>query len=149
MNDIAGIIGAISGCVSLLGIVYMLGVWRGKVDTSLNTFNQCIKDYPPGEMWTMCKTLWNIYVIEALHNRPDLATHSSAFKLSQDGEDLIPDEIKQQLDEIPRNPGNKESLATGYLVVKYIGMEPITRMAEEKGLSVQEAIAILSTYVDS
>ena len=80
MENIASIIGAISGCLSLVGIVYMLGVWRGKVDNQLNNWAQSFKDYPPAEMWTMTKTLWEIYVVDALHHRPDLAVHGSSFK---------------------------------------------------------------------
>ncbi len=73
MADIAAIVGAVSGCISLIGIVYLFGMWRGKVDTALNSFNQCLKDYPPAEMWTMTKTLWDVYVMDALRHRPDLA----------------------------------------------------------------------------
>jgi len=148
MEQIASVVGAVTGCISLLGIVYLFGVWRGKVDTALNSFKQCIKDYPPAEMWTMTKTLWDVYVMEALRHRPDLASHGSAYKLKKEGEDLIPDYMKPLLDQIPRNPFNTESVASGYLVVKHIGLDLIGKMAEEKELSVQEAIAILSTYLE-
>ncbi|MBA7685185.1 hypothetical protein ES703_93603 [subsurface metagenome] len=149
MENIASIVGAVSGCISLLGIVYLLGVWRGKVDSTLNDFKQCLKDYPPAEMWTMTKTLWDIYVVSALHHRPDLAEHGSAFRLKKEGEDCIPDLMKALLDRIPRNPHNSEAIATGYLVVKHIGLDLISEMAEEKQLTVQEAIAILSTHLDN
>jgi len=155
MNDITSIIGAISGCLSLLAIVYLFGFWRGKVDSTQSEFRERLKEirevfknYPPAEMWTMLKTLWDIYVVEALHHRPDLAEHGSGFKLKREGEDLIPDYIKPLLDHNPPNPFNSEAVATGYLVVKLIGMELIGRMAAEKGLSLQESIAILSTYLD-
>jgi len=148
MENMAGIVGAISGCVSLLGIIYFFGVWRGKVDSALKEFKDGVKNYPPAEMWTMCKTLWEIYVVEALHRRPDLAEHGSSFKLKKEGEDLIPDDIKPLLDRIPHNPFSSEQIATGYLVVKHIGLDLIGKMAEETGLSVQEAIAILSTYLE-
>ena len=148
-NNIASIIGAVSGSISLIGIVYMLGVWRGKVDSQLNNVAKCFQDYPPAEMWTMAKTLWDIYVVDALQHRPDLAERGSAFRLKKEGEDLIPEDMKALLDGIPRNPGlNNEEIATGYLVVKYIGLELISKMAQEKQLSVQEAIALLSCYLD-
>jgi len=149
MSDIAAIIGAISGCISLLGIVYLFGVWRGKVDSTLRSFEQGLKNYPPGEMWTMVKTLWDIYVVDALQHRPDLAEHGSPFKLKKEGKCLIPDDLKPLLDRIPRNPSNHEAIASGYLVVKYIGLDRIGTMAEKKGLSIQEAIALLSTYLDT
>ncbi|MBA7686680.1 hypothetical protein ES703_95133 [subsurface metagenome] len=146
--EIASIVGAVSGCLSLLGIAYLFGVWRGKVDNTLNAFKQCLKDYPPAEMWTMTKTLWDVYVMDALRHRPDLAEHGS-FKLKKEGEELIPEHIKPLLDRIPRNPGLREDIATGYLVVKHIGLELVSKMAEEKKVSIQESIAILSCYIDN
>jgi len=146
--DIVGTIGAVTGCVSLIGLIYLFGVWRGKVDTSLHAVQDSIKNYPPAEMWTMVKTLWDIYVVSALHGRPDLAQHGSGYKLKQEGEDLIPDNIKTLLSLIPNNPYNSEAIATGYLVVKHIGMDLINDMAQQKALSVQEAIAILSCWFD-
>ena len=148
MEGIASIVGAVSGCISLLGIVYLLGIWRGKVDSALNDFNECVKNYPPAEMWTMVKTLWDIYVVDALHHRPDLAEHGSGFKLKPEGENCIPDYMISLLEKIPRNPFNHELIASGYMVVKHIGLERIQKMSEDKELSVQEAIAILSTYLD-
>ncbi|MBA7613101.1 hypothetical protein ES703_20344 [subsurface metagenome] len=99
----------------------------------------------------MVKTMWEIYVVSALHHRPDLAQHGSAFKLKKEGEDLIPDDMKALLDRIPRphNPVNQEALASGYLVVKHIGLDLIGKMAEEKNITLQEAIAILSCYLDA
>jgi len=149
MENVASIVGAITGCISLIGIVYLFGVWRGKVDTTLNSFKQCIKDYPPAEMWTMTKTLWDVYVMDALRHRPDLAEHGSGFKLTRPGKDLIPDYMLPLLDRIPRNPDLKEDIATGYLVVKHIGLKMVSQMAEEKKVSIQEAIALLSTYLEN
>lgn len=149
MENIAGIIGAVSGTISVLGLVYIFAYWRGKVDTALKDLHCCLRDYPPAEMWTMVKTLWEIYVVEALHHRPDLADHGSAFHLKKEGVDLIPDHLKTLLDSIPQNPlCNNEAIASGYLVVKSIGLDLIGKMADEKGLSVQEAIAILSCYLN-
>jgi len=126
----------------------MLGVWRGKVEGQLNGLAKSFQDYPPAEMWTMVKTLWDIYVVDALHHRPDLAVSGSAFKLKKEGADLIPEHLTALLDTIPRNPLNYEAIATGYLVVKYIGLDLIGKMAKENQLSIQEAIALLSCYLD-
>jgi len=149
MTDIASIIGAITGGLSLIGVIYMLGVWRGKVDSKLNSLGKSLQDYPLAEMWTMTKTLWDVYVMDALRHRPDLAEHGSGFKLKESGKDLIPDYILPLLDQIPHNPGLREDIATGYLVVKHIGLEMVSQMAEEKKVSIQEAIALLSTYLEN
>ncbi len=149
MEHIASIAGAISGITALIGVIYMLAYWRGKVDAQLNSQSKTFQDYPLGEMWTMVKTLWEIYVVEALHHRPDLAQRGSGFKLKKEGEDLISDHMRTLLEDIPRNPFNSEYIATGYMVVKHIGLDIINEMAEQKKLSVQEAIAILSCYLEA
>lgn len=148
MEAIASLIGAIAGGLSLIGVIYMLGVWRGQVDSQLKNAAKCFQDYPPAEMWTMVKTLWDVYIMDALRHRPDLASHGSAYKLNKEGEDLIPEYMKPLLDSIPRNPALNEDIATGYLVVKYIGLTRITQMSEENHLSIQESIALLSTYLE-
>ena len=148
IENIASIVGAITGSISLLGLVYVFGIWRGKVDSRLCSLGQCVQDYPPAEMWTMAKTLWDIYVVDALQHRPDLAEHGSAFRLKEEGKNLIPEDIKPLLDNISLNTNNSEEVATGYLVAKHIGMELIGKMAQEKQLTVQESIAILSCYLD-
>ena len=83
------------------------------------------------------------------HHQPDLAERGSSFKLKKEGEDLIPEYMKPLLERIPHNPLKSEAIATGYLVVKYIGLDLISKMAEDKQLNVQEAIAILSCYLET
>jgi len=147
LEQIASLIGAITGTVSLGGIVYLIGYWKGSVDTRIKAHEDQFCKYPPGEISLMCKTMWDIYVVEALRQRPDLAQHASPFKLTQQGQDLIPDSHKQALDQVKCNPLDREAVASGWLVVKYLGLTSIEQMAKEKSLSIQEAIAILSTYL--
>jgi hypothetical protein len=149
IEQIAAIIGAISGLVSLGGIIYVLAYWKGGVDAWLKKHDEECQKYPPGEIALMCKTMWEIYVVGPLHDRPDLATHKSPFKLTQTGIDLIPADIKQELLEYTKAPMDEEAVASGWLVVKNLGIERIEHLAKEKELSVQEVIAILSTYLDN
>lgn len=146
--DTASIIGVVTGCASLVGIVYMLGYWKGQVDSKLRNLQQMMTAYPLAELSLMTKTLWDIYVVDALRARPDLAEHGSAFRLKKEGYDLIPSHLKEALDNIPLNPDNRNAVASGWLVVKHLGMGSITQMAEQQELSVQETIAILSCYLD-
>lgn len=147
MEGITSIIGAITGIVSLLTILYLAVMWKSSVDKDRSYFRDSLKNYPPAEMWTMVKTLWDIYVLDALRNRPDLAEHHSPYKLKPEARDLIPDDLKSELNKNTNNSDQKEGIATGYLVVKILGIERVSQIAEQKGLSVQEFIAVLSTYL--
>lgn len=149
MQEIASIVGAISGILSFLGIIYVIGYWKGGVDTRLKAHEDQLCKYPPGEIALMCKTMWDIYVVDALRQHPELAQHSSSFKLTQQGADLIPDHVKLSLEKIKGNPLDREAVASGWLVVKSLGISAIEQMAKEKSLSLQDAIAILSAYLDA
>lgn len=148
MEALTALIGAISGILSLAGVVYLVGYWKGEVDTRIKAHEDQLCKYPPGEIALMCKTMWDIYIVDVLRQRPDLAHHTSPFKLTKQGDDLIPQPLKESLDQIKCNPLDREAVASGWLVVKHLGITTIEQLAKEKALSVQEAIAILSTYLD-
>lgn len=147
MENLAAIIGAISGVASLFGILYMLGYWKGRVDNQLRSIQSDLARHPLAEVSLMTKTLWDIYVIDALRGSPDLAEQHSSYKLKKEGRDLIPDELKRELDRIPPGNPNSESIATGWEVVKHLGLDPIHNWARSRNISSQLAIAILSTYL--
>ena len=148
MESIASVIGAISGVASLFGIVYLLAYWKGRVDTQLRSIQDDRSRYPLAEFSMMTKTLWDIYVIDALRGRPDLAEHGSAYRLKKEAHDLIPENLKAALDQIPPLNPDTESVVTGYEVVKRLGLGPIHAMAEARHLTLQESIASLSCYLD-
>ena len=159
--DLVSLISLIVGIVTLAGVVYAIGRWVAKIEGRLT------------ELSNMLNTLWNIYVVDVLRNKPGLAEQHSDFHLKKEGLDLIPDELKDRLDEIiggnpgpskaggrfgwladrplwrayRRPPQNSNNIASGYLVVKTLGLERIKTWASEKDLSVQEGIAILSAYL--
>lgn len=156
LEMVAAIIGSITGILSLAGIVYLVGYWKGGIDTWKKahdawqkTHEEEHRKYPPGEIALMVKTMWDIYVVGPLHDRPDLATHLSPFKLTETGTSLIPDDIKAQLCEVKKNPMDPEAVASGWLVVRNLGLDRIETLAKEKQLSVPETIAILSTYLEN
>lgn len=149
MEHVASIIGAVSGLLSLAGVIYLVGYWKGGIDTWRKAHEEEHKKYPPGEIAIMCKTLWDIYVVDALRQHPELAQHGSPYKLTPQGNDLIPDEIKHLLEKVPSNPLDREAIASGWLVVKHLGLETIEQMAKDQQLTVQAAIAILSTYLEN
>jgi hypothetical protein len=149
LEMVAAIIGCITGVASLFGIVWLLAYWKGGIDAWRKAHEEEHRKYPAGELALMVKTMWDIYVVGPLHDRPDLATHQSPFKLTETGASLIPDEIKAELCEVKKNPMDPEAVATGWLVVKNLGMDRIEALAKDKSLSVPETIAILSTYLEN
>lgn len=148
MQEIASIIGAVAGLFSLVTILYFLIYWKAGVDTDRKAWRETCEHYPPAELWTMTKTMWEIYVVNVLQQRPDLAEHRSPWKLKDKGREMIPEVVRKQLDQVPNNHFCREDVANGWLVVKYIGLERLSALAKEKGLSLQETIAVLSTYLD-
>lgn len=148
MENLLLIINIVVGILSLAGVLYIIGYWKGGIDAWKKAHEEEHSRYALSEMFLMCKTMWDIVVVDALHRRPDLADHSSPYKLKKLAEDLIPEDLKQKLGEIASNHTNAEDIASGWMVVKNIGMPSIEQMAKDKQLSVPEAIAILSTYLD-
>ncbi len=148
ISEVAAIIGAAAGLLSLAGVVYIAGYWKGTVDASLRELSACNTQYPPADTARMVKTMWDIYVVEALQKRPDLADHSSPWHLTKNAEILIPAGLKQSLERIEVPLNRVEDLATGWLVVQALGIDTITAFAQDANLSLQEAVAILSTHLD-
>jgi len=148
LEQIFSIAGSISGILSLAGIIYLVGYWKGGVDNKLKGLCTSLDKYPPGEIALMCKTMWDIYVVDALRAHPELAQHNSPLKLTPQGMDLIPEHIRLSLANIPSNPTNREDIASGWLVVKHLGLSAIEELAKETCLTLQETIAVLSTYLD-
>ena len=126
--EVSSVIGAITGIASLGMYGYLAGVWKGSVDTKVNT-------------------MWQVYVLDALNKRPDLASHSSAYKLTQLAVDLIPDLIKKELGKVTKVDTTPKDIACGITVVKKVGMHSIESMSQSTGLSVAESLAILSYYL--
>ena len=148
MELVLSVIGAITGILSLAGIILIAGVWKGSVDADRQAWKNNFQSYPPGELWMMCKTMWDIYVVNILQDRPDLAERHSPWKLKPKARELIPDEFRQLLDTNPECNACKEDVANGWLVVKYIGLNHLTDFSKKKGISLQETIAVLSTYLE-
>ncbi len=83
MQELGAIAGVASLVVTLATAIYLIGVWKGGVDNKVKRLCEDNQKYPPGETALMCKTMWDIYVVDALRERPDLAQHMSPFKLTE------------------------------------------------------------------
>ena len=148
MNEILNLIGAITGVISLLGIIYIAGYWKGVVDAFMRQTKECQDKYPAAELSLMVKSLWDVYGLEAMSKRPDLAEHSSPWRLTPKGKDLIPDNLKKLLDGIVGIQLDHSGAAANWLVVKTLGLDRISDFARDTGLSLHESIGVLGIHLE-
>jgi hypothetical protein len=134
----------------IIGVIWKTGMdsWRKSIDDWKKSQEDQCKQYPPNVMAFQLNTLWKLYVDQPLENRPDLATHRSPYKLTKDAEDLIPAELKTQLTNLCAVHQEHEVVATGWLVYENVGEERLQKFAAGAKLSIQEALAVLSTYLE-
>ena len=153
-TDILAILGFITGAVALFIYVYNIGSWKRGIEDSVKQLGKDVKEVKEelskhnlSSFCMMVQTLWDVYVIDPLHKRPDIATSHSLPKLTKKGLDYISEDVKAQLDKLEISVKDRVNISSGYLVVQIIGLDRITKLANEKNLSVQEMIAVLSTYL--
>lgn len=157
MDDFIQILSIVSGTVSLAGVIYLLGHWKGQIDAKTKILDQ----YSISDLALMIKTLWDVYVMDVLHQRPDLIQHNSPYHVTAKGEELIPPEIRRKLTCAINSEGEEllppeirrkvtcainEGCPRAWHVIKQVGLPTIEKIAEEKGLTVQQTIAILAIY---
>lgn len=132
--------------LSILGLIYQFAYRNAKHDSDVKAIKEELEKADLSNLKLMCSTLWQCYVVDPLHNRPELSQRQSPLKLTRAGMDIIPDKIKIQLDQIKIT--NHEDLVTGYLVVHKLGIDNIEQIAKEQKVSLQLMVAILSLYLD-
>lgn len=147
MPEALAIISLIVSIVSIVSIILLAGVWKGGVDTFLKEIKQDREKYPPAESYKMLTTLWQTYIIDPLSKRTDLASYHSPCVLTDRGLEIISKDIKKELDNLHGSITNKEDLATGYIVVQHFGLPRLNKLASDAKLTLQEYIAVLSTYL--
>jgi hypothetical protein len=144
MSDFASYIGMATGSVSLAMLVYRFGYKDSKVDAYIKKASDDDEKYPIAEIATQVKTMWDVYVVSALHDRRDLASHQSPLTITEEGEAMIPEDIKQVLLVYNVRPGQVHSAS--WMVLKCIGLENIERLAVKINLPVPITLALLSVY---
>ena len=91
-----GLIGTLTGGFSvisgIIGLGYVLGFWKGRVDTTLKEFRDkfdACNCQQTAEQTVMVNTLWQVYVIDALRRLPDLAEQHSPWHLKAPAQSMI------------------------------------------------------------
>ena len=153
--DVLAIAGAATGVASLGGVVYGFGWWRRGIDDSTKQFRKDIADVKKQldsanvpEMRTMVQTLWEVYVLDPLKRRPDIAQSHSPLSLTEKALNMIPGQVRDSLDRACLGDGHGE-LPSGYRAVRILGLDTITQMSLDSGLTVQETIAVLGLYIQT
>jgi hypothetical protein len=146
---IAAIIGAV---ISIATLIYMTGFWKRGVDDGIENLRSDVKEIKEelklrnlASFCTMVQTLWDVYVLDPLHKRPDIASQHSPLSLTQKAIDSIPDDVKETLLKIPAPAENK---GLGYLAVTVIGINRIAEIAKVNGESLQVTIATLTQFLE-
>lgn len=154
-EEIGALVAIFMAVVTVAGWVIIGVIWKAGMDAWRNSINEWKKSqdedrkkYPPDVTALQLNTLWKLYVVEPLEHRPDLATHRSPFKLTKQAEELIPADLKTQLERLCTSHQEPEALASGWLVYQNLGEDRIQKFAAGAKLSVQEALAVLSTYLE-
>lgn len=133
--EIAALIGAISGLVSLIMIGYTLGVWRGTINTKVDT-------------------LWKIYVEDELvRQRAQDRVGASEWYIKETGEATLPDDMKEDIKQLTQaicskpwplskqcNPDIVPS------IVKKLGLARIRKVAENQAITVHGVVALIYVY---
>ncbi len=147
-EQISTILGVLLGGTSLIILVVKYIRRDTQRDDNLQKVCETLNKYDLGQIHLMVTTMWQAYTSDLPHRRPDLAENHSPCSLTPAGLEMIPAEIKAELDRVNLLPDDRENVVTGYLVTKILGMERINLMAKINHVLVQEMIGILSTYLD-
>lgn len=126
-----GIIGTIAGSLAILGVVYAIGRYAGKID------DLCHKRDEINAAIIKIDTLWKIYIED------NLIRHSNPGS-----EIMLPDEIKDEIKTLLNNNDyfgkvNEPTL----LVVHSIGIEKFTELARSNKADLGQVLAEVNTYV--
>lgn len=154
-EEVGTLVAIFMAFLTVIGWIVIGVTWKSGLDawrTTMTEWKQSLEKerekYPPAATALQLNTLWKLYVVGPLENRPDLATHRSPYRLTPQAEDLIPADLKGQLDELCAVHQEREAIATGWLVYQNVGEDRIQKFASQSKLSVQEALAVLSTYLE-
>ena len=144
INEVSVLVAIILGALSIVGLLYRFLIRDAKVDSMMSQ----LEKYSIPEMALQVKTLWQISVVEALHNRSDLATHQSPLKITEKGESLIPEDIKQLLlnHKITIKKSCKETNSGSWIVITCLGMDRILQLSKDLSLSLTITLALLTVF---
>jgi len=72
-------------------------VWKGGVDKDRKLSWMHWPNTSLDDMSSKIDTLWNIYVLDALHTKPNLAQYHSPMSITAAGVEEIPEDIRLSL----------------------------------------------------
>jgi len=149
MSDATSIVTLVMAGLSLVGMIYQFAFKNGTTDSILKGMKKDMDKYPLAELANQVKTMWDVYVLDALHAHIDLATHKSPLSLTEKGLEMIPASTKEML---KYDKGDTDKHSATWLVIKCLGMQAIDKLSVEMNLPVSIELALLTllykTYHD-
>jgi hypothetical protein len=127
--------------LSLAGMIYQFAFKNGATDSILKGIKKDMDKYPLAELANQVKTMWDVYVLDALHAHIDLASHKSPLSLTEKGLNMIPENIRELL---KTDKGDTTQHSATWLVIKCLGMQTIDKLSVEMKLPVSIALALLT-----
>jgi hypothetical protein len=149
MSDATSVVTLVMAGLSLAGMIYQFAFKNGATDSILKGIKKDMDKYPLAELANQVKTMWDVYVLDALHAHIDLASHKSPLSLTEKGLEMIPASVKEQL---KGDKGDTDKHSATWLVIKCLGMQNIDKLSVEMNLPVSIELALLTllykTYHD-
>ena len=126
-----GIIGSISGGLAILGVVYALGRYAGKID------DLCSKKDEIDAAIIKIDTLWKIYIEDI------------AIRHSNPGSNImLPDEIKDEIRTLINNDKCIWKVKDPTLIIiDRIGLDKFSKLARENKADLGQVLAQVNSYV--
>ena len=124
---ILSIIAIITGLIALAGFVYTNAIWRGKIETKVDT-------------------LWKVFMEESMRTNPEYATHNSPLTLTKYGYSIVEfPELNIVCDIILlQNNINKMSVSDVVeKITKSITIERLKELSVEKEVTLPQLISMI------
>ena len=144
INLSLSVISLILGVLTLLGLLYQFAYRNAITDKTLRDFKDLLDKYSLAEISNQVNTMWEVYVLDALHSRPDLAKHNSPLQITDEGEAMIPQYIKDVL--LSYHPDPYKNQSATWIVVSCLGTLKISELATELKLSTSITLSLLSVF---
>lgn len=144
---IAIVISIVATAISLAGILFGIGYWRGKVDNELKWLKEKCQSYSDAKipdrvakMEAKFELVWEVFTEQVLTDRPHLATRQSPLKLTAQALEATA-EVRACLELSNHTTPSDKVLVD---VPAQIGLVKLKDIANRHSMTLAELLAIIS-----